>query len=68
MADDLILKKLDLIAKELEFLREASVLFAKRQERMQADIMLLENHNLSRHAEILQILHRDRLSIPFRAT
>lgn len=65
MTDDLTIRKLDLLIKEVEFLREANLLFAKRQENlinltqaMRSDIVLLENQNLSRHTEILQILHR----------
>jgi len=65
MTNDLTIRKLDLLIKEVEFLREANLLFAKRQENlinlaqaMRSDIVLLENQNLSRHTEILQILHR----------
>ena len=74
MADpeNLILRQLDLVRRELAAMREASELFAKRTGRlleesgkmrndiaeMRNDIHTLENQNLNRHNEILGILER----------
>ena len=51
MADDIAISKLNLLLKEVEFLREASVLFAKRQVQFHDDLVKLRS-------DVLQILHR----------
>jgi DNA integrity scanning protein DisA with diadenylate cyclase activity len=70
--ENLILTELRGLRRELQASLENQELFAKRQAQFQqtlaqfqqtltelrGDVILLENHNITRHTEILQILHR----------
>jgi len=62
---DLVLDQLKAIRGELKFLREAALVFSGQQAQMikqlgsvQSDIALLENKNLDRHSEILELMCR----------